>query len=697
MGRVRRRRFTDSIAAVLVAASLAAQVSASDCTIAMRALSRHIDAAACPRDAGVVQGVADAPAWIASAGDAIEQADFARADWLLDCAQAQIDVNAASTAAITLVRMRGNRLFRDERVADALPYYECAVSMSREAGDAAAEAVARNNFGVAWRRLGDPRRAMEELDRALSLQRRRSGRLYATTMMNYADLHRDLGDADAAMRDYRAALAAFEAEGAHAGAGHVLEGMGAVASDAGNVRDEEAYLQRALHAYGRSDHASVTMPRTYAGLIRVALKTGRLDDAKRWADHALQFAARTRAKIPAPVHVQIAEVERYRGRDAEAARHLQAALEALSGRSPDRVEVLEALAALRERAGDADAALGWMKQAWQLRDALYQARQAQDLKSLRMRVARDRAVEALEAAKAREQRRLRIVVWCSALALIAVIAGFLHRLWRVRLQAVARRVQHDADLAHYRQLAEALQVDRRVLQAALDGRDDAVCVLDGGGRVLAANAAALALLGCEGASLVGQPLAEVLQDGTREAWHALLDRLDDTGAATVELLPIGAETPVKAMLSDHASEEGVLLLRLAVAVEAVVADVVEASTGPLAGAAQDHGTQADFRHALVELMLCSIEIWERSTGLNRIELAERSRIWRVSIDGGRLRARTLDRYLSLAKLPAHPHWRDVLRTAYFVLGQTGVDDAARAGLQARLDAVLGFTRRNALV
>ena len=45
-----------------------------------------------------------------------------------------------------------------------------------------------------------------------------------------------------------------------------------------------------------------------------------------------------------------------------------------------------------------------------------------------------------------------------------------------------------------------------------------------------------------------------------------------------------------------------------------------------------------FRRELVELMLALVEAWERSTGHNRIELAERSRIWRVNIDDGRLRA-----------------------------------------------------------
>jgi len=103
-----------------------------------------------------------------------------------------------------------------------------------------------------------------------------------------------------------------------------------------------------------------------------------------------------------------------------------------------------------------------------------------------------------------------------------------------------------------------------------------------------------------------------------------------------------------------------------------------------------------FRRALVELMLTVVEAWERSTGRNRLDLAEQSRIWRVTVDDGRLRARAMERYLSLAKLPRHPRWREVLRSAYYVLGECAPDRRVRAELQQRVDAVLGHVWKQAL-
>ena len=55
----------------------------------------------------------------------------------------------------------------------------------------------------------------------------------------------------------------------------------------------------------------------------------------------------------------------------------------------------------------------------------------------------------------------------------------------------------------------------------------------------------------------------------------------------------------------------------------------------------------------------------------------------------------MERYLAVAKLPRNPRWRDVLRTAYFVLSQCTMEAEAREGLQRRVDTVLAYTRRNA--
>ncbi|WP_242110971.1 hypothetical protein [Luteimonas aquatica] len=118
------------------------------------------------------------------------------------------------------------------------------------------------------------------------------------------------------------------------------------------------------------------------------------------------------------------------------------------------------------------------------------------------------------------------------------------------------------------------------------------------------------------------------------------------------------------------------------------------ATAPLPDGAMD--ACGPFRYALVELMLTVVEAWERSTGRPRLELAESSRLWHITVDDGRLRARAMERYLSLSRLPRHPRWREVVRSAYYVLNECALEPCVRVELQSRVDAVLAHRWRQAL-
>ncbi|MEZ5526432.1 MAG: 7TM diverse intracellular signaling domain-containing protein [Gammaproteobacteria bacterium] len=112
----------------------------------------------------------------------------------------------------------------------------------------------------------------------------------------------------------------------------------------------------------------------------------------------------------------------------------------------------------------------------------------------------------------------------------------------------------------------------------------------------------------------------------------------------------------------------------------------------LSGAvASDTDAEQQYREALVKLMQDCHYYWQKVTGESIIELAEKSRIWSVSVDNGRLRTRSMNRYLSIDKLPSNPRWRQVARTAYFVLSKVSQDQEAKAALEksvARLQDIV---------
>ena len=96
----------------------------------------------------------------------------------------------------------------------------------------------------------------------------------------------------------------------------------------------------------------------------------------------------------------------------------------------------------------------------------------------------------------------------------------------------------------------------------------------------------------------------------------------------------------------------------------------------------------DLKKQLVQTMIDATHIWEVSTQSNRIELAEQSKIWTVSIDNGTLRTRSMDKYLTLDKIPDNPRWRNVIKTCHFILSKDQLSQQQRAELKQKLDQIM---------
>lgn len=107
-------------------------------------------------------------------------------------------------------------------------------------------------------------------------------------------------------------------------------------------------------------------------------------------------------------------------------------------------------------------------------------------------------------------------------------------------------------------------------------------------------------------------------------------------------------------------------------------------------------SEGEYRQQLVTLMRSALHTWEVTTQKSKIELAEDSNIWAVSIDDGRLRTRTFDRYLRLEHLPKIPRWREVVRTAYFVLSNPSIEPETRASLEKELERTKTILKKAAI-
>jgi len=104
-------------------------------------------------------------------------------------------------------------------------------------------------------------------------------------------------------------------------------------------------------------------------------------------------------------------------------------------------------------------------------------------------------------------------------------------------------------------------------------------------------------------------------------------------------------------------------------------------------------SNARMREALVEIMGLSLRYWEQTTGKTKIDMAEESRIWTVSMDKSGPRTRTLDKYLRLSKLPKNLRSNNVLNTAYFVLKNCPDEPEMKTELEAKINQLEAMLRK----
>ncbi len=639
----------------------------------------------------------------------IKAGRFNDASDALGCAAAQLVDSSDESLRYEWIRRHGVLAYRQEHIPEALGHFECALKIAEDRKDRAAIAKQLKNKGSTLRRLGKYNDALLALERSLRMQREDGDPATGAVLNNIADIYRDIGELQQAEDYYREAMDVFRRQNNVVEETHVRDSLNLLALKRGDSGAAIRGLEAELQTYRQAGNREYQL-RIYTLLIRAAIAEGDVERARRYSADGLALADTHQLPIHDEFRLESARADRISGRIEPALLTLRAALEQGPESKANRAALLGEMAKTYEQGGQYSGALDMLRQAHDLELRDVREQNSSELGKLRTRfetAERDRTISAL--------RQRTLVLWLIVVSALSALLGvsllFLRRQQRARLTEAANRVRYEEMLARYQRDADALSGDRDLLQVLLDSRSEALCLLDADGQVLAVNRAARPLLGSGRETLAGSPLSDVLSADDAAALAAALERMEDASAQTLTFAANTGRPALRAQLSQWEQGDGLVVMLLEMQATAAVAKAIDipavvpeaspaeetVSPAQSASAVDDADARAGFRRVLVELMLAAIEAWERSTGSNRIELAERSRIWCINIDDGRLRARAMERYLSLSKLPQNPRWRDVLRTAYHVMGQCQLDPPVRDELQRRVDAVLAYTRRNALV
>lgn len=639
----------------------------------------------------------DPDALYALADAQIKVGHYDQANAALGCAATPLVDGDDTEKRYEWIRRRGVLAYRQERIADALGHFECALAMAEARGDRAAIAKQLKNVGSALRRIGDYRNALLMLERGLQMMRDDDDPAVGGMLANIADVYREIKKPAQAEHYYREAEKAFRRNGDVVEAAHVLDSLSALALDRKDPAAATRMLEAALRDV-RSENDRRYQPTLYASLAQAAIADGDVELASRHTANGLAIAAEYDLPTPPSLQLQAAQVDRLQGKVEQATTRLHRALKQNIDSETDRAALMEELVKTLEQSGrDAEAIEV-------LRDAHASERRDLAAKSdlqFAWLLTRFQAAESERTIAALQQRTLQLwlAIASTLVLLLAISMFFIRRQQRARVDDAARRARDGEMIARYQREADALGGDRDLLQTLFDSRTDALCLLDADGALLAVNRAACMLLGGEREAFVGSALSGWLNPADAATLAIALERMEDAASQSMDVAVRGAGAELRIELAQWEHGDGLIVMHLQRQSDAATAESSGSAPDFAASVAlaSDEDARTGFRRALVELMLASIEAWERSTGQNRIELAERSRIWCINIDDGRLRTRAMERYMSLSKLPRNPRWRDVLRSAYYVLGQCPLDTAVRDQLQRRIDVVLAYARRSALV
>lgn len=258
--------------------------------------------------------------------------------------------------------------------------------------------------------------------------------------------------------------------------------------------------------------------------------------------------------------------------------------------------------------------------------------------------------------------------------LVLVAAVVIRRLHRARL--AERQVMQTQVDVHRARVAE-LGVSLESLRSAFGKLNQAMLVADNKDRIIFANQASLNLLGYQGSETDNMQLDALIPRRNDNFWASLSDgaEFENLLIHDVQVNTASGQMLCQLEVSSIASGEPITVIHL-----------MRAGEQPACHQAALL-SETEFHQLLVDLMIFSVDAWEQSSRQSRIELAEQSGIWRVSIDEGRLRTRSLDRYLSIRTMPRNPRWREVLRTGHYVLAECALGDERAAELSAKLEKV----------
>lgn len=622
-----------------------------------------------------------------------------------------------------LIRKRGSILFHEEKFADAILEFEQALQLALSSQDELNIGKSYNDLGVMYRSQGVFQTSLSHLLNSLHYKKRSGDHhAIATTINNIGNVYRDMNEHQNALEQYNDAIELFEMalnasddQRSLLNIAHTKENIGLSYSSLQQHDIAIDHLKLSLASFENFERPQDQL-RLNLSIARVLIDNQQLKSA-----HDYLIRAETISNIEnlnAPLNYyelmcQLLDLQRHYPR--------------MLGIATEGYELSKQLfnipkqSLFAELQAKAYAKLGEHHLAYEkslihqtLKTQVEQARYNKEL-------AKNRTIYDLERREEKilslnkdiqintlEQRQTTLIFSTCIIILSSVIIGLW--LFRIRQQRQFRK-----KINLHRQRETELSSSHQRLTTILDSSDDRVIVLDQSNHIVFINQSFVDFSNFCSQQILGRSVTTIFPDLLQA--KAFQNLSEDAPEATISALsmtnnragkpatePVYAEflfqsdgTVLVSLRTTHPTASDLTAISVLNTLKhlnllkdqfsSVLASLthpgVELSSNDqtlwhqLTSASESlnqvlensnvQGADFQYQSSLVNLMQSAIKAWHTSTGMGKLELAEKSGIWRITIDEGRLRTRSLDRYLSVQKLPKHPRWREVVRTIHYVL------------------------------
>ncbi|MCO7225878.1 tetratricopeptide repeat protein [Pleionea sp. CnH1-48] len=648
-----------------------------------------------------------------------------------------------------VTRRLGILAYREGQFIDAQHHFNQGLQLAKQQENEEWLANSYNDLGNVYRQLGDFEQSLSAFYQ--SLQKKEALGLeqkVAVTLNNIGNVFRIMEDDDKALEYYQRALQKYLLQDDKSRIAHTQENI-ALLHAANQQFDKAEALMKKSNALYKSLPSLADSSRLMTQLSELYVDYGYLDKA--FATLRItqnQVATLANAHLQGALNIVFAKAYIKQQQFDEAKRYLESTLtantqhenrEQLLKAYPLLIQVLKAQGLLEESLQRSEEYQVIYKA--QL-EASYNKQIAQLSNRLELRE-KENTIRTLEQENRihnlhlEQQRWLMLSVVLGATLALSFVAWYFHRRNQQRAfesQQKLNELQHQVD--YHKEAEHQLRTTQQRLQFMLDTSNEALMALDVSGQVLFVNHSLCELTGYSFEELVQQELSHWLkhdkqtglipedsdpqhieqlniqhkqqQELACEAWLTPVELEQQIWVLTLCELnqKKSAQSPVF-LQQLNAGKKALTRLNELLAqatpenftIDASIKDemtTIEQSLEKLNKRVQPDSLQQNFRADLVDLMFSCVSLWEQTTNTTRIELAEQSGIWRVTVDDGRLRTRAMDRYLNLDKLPKQPRWREVVRTGHFILSHCELPDDDRSRLKHKLDEFMQSVRTRSL-